>query len=132
MDGIKQDIQNLPRILLVENDKSSVDVTRYFLKEICSIDLAENGDDALELAGKSNYPLILMDINLGNGVSGIEISKQIKNLDGYQNTAIVALTAYAAPDDKDNFIASGLTHYLAKPFNKATIINFVKSILDKA
>ena len=130
MDGIKKEIKSLPRVLLVENDKPSVDVTKYFLKEICSIDVAENGDAAFELAKQNHYSLILMDINLGSGLSGIEAAKQIRNINGYENTAVVALTAYAAPSDKENFLASGLTHYLAKPFNKAAIINLVKLILD--
>ncbi len=130
MNGIRTETKSLPRVLLVENDKPSVDVTRYFLKEICSIDVAENGETALELVKQSRYSLILMDINLGRGISGIEAARQIKNNNNYLNTAIVALTAYAGPNDKANFLASGLTHYLAKPFNKAAIINLVKSILD--
>ncbi len=130
MDGIKKETKSLPRILLVENDKPSVDVTKYFLKEICLIDIADNGSAALELSRQNQYPLILMDINLGSGLSGLEAAKQIRNIKGYENTAIVALTAYASPNDKNIFLASGLTHYLAKPFNKASITNLVMSILD--
>ncbi len=129
MDGIKKESNSLPRILLIENDKSSIDVTRYFLKGICSIDSAENGETAIELAVQNNYPLILMDINLGYGASGIDITGQIRNVIGYKDTAIVALTAFAGPHDKEKFLASGMTHYLAKPFDRASLINLVRSIL---
>ncbi len=132
MDGIKKDHQNLPPVLLVENDKSSVDITRYFLKQVCIVDVAENGEAALALVQQKFYPLILMDINLGDGVSGIEVSREIRKLNGYESTAIVALTAFAAPNDKNNFLAEGMTHYLAKPIDKASLVNLVKSILDSA
>ena len=126
----KVDVNLLPRVLLVENDKPSVDITKFYLKEICSIDVAANGEEAMELVGKNNYTAVLMDINLGTGVSGIDIEVQIKELTGYKDTAIVALTAFAGPGDKEFFLSSGFTHYLAKPFDKSGIVQLMNEILS--
>ena len=130
MDGTNQNNVNLPLVLLVENDKPSIDVTKYFLKGAYSVDYAVNGVTALKMAVDKKYSLILMDINLGEGLIGIDVAKEIKNIHGYENTAIVALTAYAGQNEKENFLSLGLTHYLAKPFNKAALIRLIKSILE--
>ncbi len=121
---------NLPKILLVENDRISVNVTNRALKGICNIDLAEDGETAVEFAGEEKYSAILMDINLGYGISGIEAAHLIRQIEGHKKTPIIALTAFAMKDDKDHFLSVGMTHYLSKPFKLDDLKSLVMEILE--
>jgi PAS domain S-box-containing protein len=118
----------LPDVLMVDNDEASREITRLFLKNFCNIDFAESGEDAIKMVKIKSYKLILMDINLGKGLSGIETTQHIRKLNKYKNTPIVALTAFALAGEKEEFIKSGCTHYLSKPFLKKDLIDLFKSI----
>ncbi|RJR09637.1 PAS domain-containing sensor histidine kinase [Candidatus Parcubacteria bacterium] len=120
-----------PKVLVVENDDASKEVTKLFLKGLCEMDFADNGEEAVLLTNTNFYDLILMDINLGTGMSGLDAAKEIRNKNGYEKTAIVALTAFAMRGDREEFLKAGCTHYLSKPFTKEKIIDLVTSILKQ-
>jgi CheY-like chemotaxis protein len=86
--------------------------------------------EALEKINGAEFDIILMDINLGGGMNGIELTRQIKNDKRYEQTPIIALTAYAMAGDKENFLAAGCTHYISKPFDKKTLIGLINKILN--
>lgn len=117
-----------PNILLVENDDASIEVTKLFLKDLCEVDIVANGEQALKSVKVKNYDLILMDINLGRGLSGLDVTQKIRSHSGYENTPIVAVTAYAMVGDKEEFIKSGCTHYLSKPFKKNELLELISEI----
>jgi signal transduction histidine kinase/CheY-like chemotaxis protein len=118
-----------PIVLVVENDEGSKDITRLFLQNICKLDFANSGEEALQMIIMKNYDIILMDINLGVGMSGVEATKRIRKLKGYEGTPIVALTGFAMRGDREEFIKAGCTHYLSKPFTKESITRLVKNIV---
>ena len=113
----------------MENDEGSKDITRLFIRKICQLEFAESGEEALKMVSESNYDIILMDINLGIGMSGIDATRQIRKINGYKNTPIVALTGFAMRGDREEFIKAGCTHYLSKPFSKHSIIKLIKNII---
>ena len=119
-----------PLLLLVENDQPSRDVVKIFLRNVCKVEFAVNAAEALEKINAAQYDIILMDINLGKGMNGLELTRQIKNDDRYVKTPIIALTAYAMAGDKENFLAAGCTHYISKPFDKATLIALIDKITN--
>jgi CheY-like chemotaxis protein len=117
------------KILLVEDDESTVEIIRLILKNICVVSVAENGEKALEMVKKNKYSIILMDIVLGYGMNGIETSKEIRKIKGYDSLPIVAVTAYAMPEDKAKFIDEGLTNYISKPFDLNQFRKFIVEML---
>ena len=72
-----------------------------------------------------------MDINLRKGMDGIELTKVIRKIDGYQSTPIVAITAFAMGHEKEEFLSKGMTHYLSKPYVKNQLLSLLASIVDK-
>ena len=72
-----------------------------------------------------------MDINLGAGISGVETTIKIRQLNDYKHTPIVAVTAFAMAGDEDEFINSGCTHYISKPYDRNSISKLMKRILVK-
>ncbi len=119
----------LPRILYVEDDPISVDLVKIYLNKICRIVVADTPAKALKAVHENEFRLILMDINLGKGLNGLQLTRQIRELDGYQDIPVVAITAYAMIGDKEEFLEAGCTHYISKPFVKKEITSLVSEIL---
>jgi len=70
-----------------------------------------------------------MDINLKKDLDGKQAAQEIRKIKGYENTPIVACTAYALKGDKEEFLSAGCTHYLSKPFSKEEILSLIDEIL---
>ena len=118
-----------PKVLVVDDDETSRNVMIRFLKEKCIVDAAKDGNDAINKVGREKYDSILMDINLGKGMNGLDATKIIRKLDGYDSIPIVAVTAYAMKGDKEEFLEAGCTSYISKPFSKLQFISFIEEIL---
>jgi PAS domain S-box-containing protein len=116
-------------ILLVENDETNSDVIISYLKHSHSVKLAKDGITAIACAAEDQYDLILMDINLGKGMSGAEAAQKIKEMKQYADTPIIAVTAFAMLGDKEEFLAGGCTHYIAKPFRRRELLGLIDSIM---
>jgi len=119
-----------PLILIVDDDKASRDITKLFLRNLCEINVAEDGATAIKMTGEKKYDAILMDIGLGREMSGLEATKRIRKIEGYGSIPIVAVTAYAMKGDKEEFLNSGCTHYLSKPFESNVIKSLMKEVLS--
>ncbi len=120
--------KKLPDLLLVEDNVENKDVITYFIRSICKVDSTGDGPSAIEMASAKHYDIILMDINLGLGMNGLETTKRIRQIPGFAKTPIVAVTAYAMGGDKETFIEAGCTHYISKPFTKKEIIELIQGI----
>lgn len=118
-----------PKVLVVDDDETSRNVMLRFLKEKCIVECAVDGNDAIIKAGSNNYDAILMDINLGKGMNGLDATQIIRKKDGYDKIPIVAVTAYAMKGDKEEFLQAGCTAYISKPFSKLQFIPFIEDIL---
>lgn len=110
------------RILLAEDNEVNQVVMRRMLEKMgLEMDLAQNGDEALEKACKGNYDLIFMDVQMP-GKDGIEATKEIRqSTKSLKKPLIVALTANAMTDDKDLCLKSGMNDYLSKPISAKEI-----------
>ncbi len=120
---------DLPNVLIVEDDLINLKAMKIFLKNLCNTDDTENGFEAIELARKNKYDLILMDIGL-KGLDGLEAAKEIKKIPGYENTPIVAVTAFAMAGDKEKILQYSCSHYISKPFEKEELVTLVKQLLN--
>ena len=131
-DNADADTQkNLKKILLVENDTINANLVRFYLKGKYFLSVATNMDEALEHIADENYDLILMDINLGNSINGVEGLKIIKGRLGLSSLPIAAVTAYTMKGDKERLLAEGFDYYLPKPFDKKKLLSFIDLILKK-
>ncbi len=113
----------------MEDDPINRDVMVIFLNKICTLDTADSGEAALNMAASKNYDLILLDINLGDSMSGMDVVKSLLAMPEYHDIPIIAVTAYSMGNERSEFLKGGCTHYLAKPFRKRELIDLVESIL---
>lgn len=117
------------RILAVDNDDTTLMLIDTFLSGHYIIDKAKSGEEAIYLARLNKYDLILMDINLGKD-DGIYVTKKIREIKGFKNVPVVALTAYAMVGDREKFIKDGLNDYISKPFLKADLLSLISKLLQ--
>ncbi|MFA1562465.1 response regulator [Aliivibrio fischeri] len=119
-------------ILVVEDNHANQIVIKNTLNYAgYSIDIAQNGKEAITKAINTQYDLIFMDISMPE-MDGMTATKKIRSLsDTHQNMPIIALTAHALSGDKERFIEAGMTDYLSKPFNRSDLLECLAKYLFK-
>jgi CheY-like chemotaxis protein len=80
------------------------------------VDMAVDGTEAVSVAQQHSYAAIFMDMQMPE-LNGLEATQQIRQLPGYRDTPIIAMTANAFAEDKAQCIEAGMSDFLAKPFS---------------
>lgn len=117
------------KLLLVEDNTTNQLVIVQYLKNLCSCETADNADIAIKKVDNVTFDLILMDINLGIGMNGIELTRLLRSQQNYKNTPIIATTAYASTYDKKLIFNSGFDELLLKPFTKTQLLELVQKYI---
>ncbi len=86
----------------------------------------KDGMDALRIARESRPDLILMDIQLPE-VSGLEVTKWIKEDENLKSIPVIAVTAFAMKGDEEKIRDGGCEAYIAKPISVTQFIDTVKN-----
>jgi|GEM_PF-1717000 len=118
-------------ILVVDDNPVNQIVAEDMLQQLgCKIDLANNGQEAVEAYQRSQYDIILMDIQMPV-MDGIEAMKTIQAnpTEHQKQPPIIALTANALKEDRARFLALGFDGYLSKPFMLQELSNILSPYL---
>jgi len=92
---------------------------------------SRNGFDAMEIARADRPDLILMDIQLPE-VSGLEVTKWLKEDDDLKSIPVIAVTAFAMKGDEERIRQGGCEAYISKPISVAKFLETVRSYLGDA
>lgn len=111
----------VPSVLLVDDDEMILKLLTAMFKDKLVLEHVFSYDKAIEKLHANVYDVLLIDINLKSNKSGMDILQEIRKIDTYQNKPVVALTAYAMLGDKERFLESGFSHYVAKPFTRIEV-----------
>jgi CheY-like chemotaxis protein len=120
-------------VLLVEDNLINQKIVVLSIQKLVkSIDIANNGKEALDKFGTSKYDIILMDIQMPI-MDGIIATKKIREIEQSTNTStpIIAITANALAGDKEICLAAGMDEYISKPFQVEILIQKITKLLNK-
>ena len=118
-------------VLIVEDNELNMKLFRYLLEAhgYKTIE-TRDGMEALALARAHHPDLILMDIQLPE-VSGLEVTKWLKEDDTLRSIPVVAVTAFAMKGDEEKIREGGCESYIAKPISVASFVETVKKFLER-
>ncbi|HKI47210.1 MAG TPA: response regulator [Balneolales bacterium] len=120
--------QNLVHILHVEDNQQLRLITKFLLSNVCEVDNASSPEETEQKILKKSYDLIMMDLDLGNGLDGLDLSRKIRSMAKYKHTPILALTANNDPIVKAKCRLAGINAYIEKPFLKSDIISIIENL----
>ncbi|UWQ53436.1 response regulator [Leisingera caerulea] len=116
------------KILLAEdgvvNQKVAIDL---LTRRGHSVDLAENGREAVEATARNNYDLVLMDMHMPvmDGVAAAEAIRA-REPDGGRRLPIIACTASVTPADRERCAKAGMDDFVGKPFRAGALLRAVE------
>ncbi|WP_157470932.1 response regulator [Gracilimonas tropica] len=121
------------KVLLAEDNVVNQKVMQRFLERWnVEMKVVEDGIQVLEAMGETNFDVILMDLQMPN-MDGYEATEQIRKLDDpyKRNIPIIALTAAALKEVREQVFAAGMNDFVTKPFNPADLEQKLYSFTKK-
>jgi CheY-like chemotaxis protein/HPt (histidine-containing phosphotransfer) domain-containing protein len=138
---IAEDYRKDVQILLAEDYPTNQQVAlRHLNGAGYQVDLAEDGQQAVEACKRKQYDLILMDIQMPV-MDGYKATREIRKLETHHSTTqplnhlpIIAMTAHALKGDREKCLEAGMDDYIAKPLSRKKLLAMVdkwtKTIAD--
>ena len=118
-------------VLVLDDNADNAELARLYLRKSAkSVDTAETAQEAIEKMQKNKYDIVLSDMSLGGGMTGLDVEKKAKEL------LPGILYAYATGRDRDGFARmfpgqEYPEHVLQKPVHQADLLEFLNKLLEK-
>ena len=121
----------MPRVLVVDDEKLIVKGIRFSLEQDgMEVDCAYDGEEALELAKKTEYDVVLLDVMLPDE-SGYDIVRKLRKNPATKKLPVIMVTAKTAEMDMIKGLDEGADDYIKKPFSIMELITRVKALLRR-
>lgn len=119
------------KVLIVEDNELNMKLFRDLL-EAHGIETVEtrNGNNVLNLARENRPDLILMDIQLPE-VSGLDVTRWLKDDDDLKSIPVIAVTAFAMKGDEQKIREGGCEDYISKPISVTKFMETIQKYLEE-
>ena len=119
------------KVLVVDDNSIAQTIASHALRrQSFEVECAGNGRLALEAASKTRFDVILMDLQMP-GWDGFETAEQIRQLPGYRETPIIAVTANCSDDYRARSVRCGMQDFLPKPVRTRDLVQAVEKHLEE-
>ncbi|MFZ5706630.1 MULTISPECIES: phosphate regulon transcriptional regulator PhoB [Rhizorhabdus] len=119
------------RVLLVEDDAALAELVSWHLeREDFEVERTADGEEAILLARENPPDLVLLDWMI-EGVSGIEVCRQLRRMGDTANVPIIMLTARGEEEDRVRGLETGADDYVTKPFSPRELVARVGAVLRR-
>ncbi|VBB44180.1 Acetoacetate metabolism regulatory protein AtoC [uncultured Desulfatiglans sp.] len=117
----------MEKVLIVDDDEGLVHFLRRFLsREGYTVESCTRGEQALEVAGRESFDLILLDYKM-SGMNGLDTLRELRRLQ--VKTPVIIMTAYGTTDTAIEAMKRGAYDYLPKPFEREELKRLVADAL---
>jgi Response regulators consisting of a CheY-like receiver domain and a winged-helix DNA-binding domain len=120
-----------PRILAVEDNSETQLLLEHLLKKSFEVEVVPGVDEALDAVTDQTYDALLLDINLSEERTGTDLLHLLRERDHMTDVPAIALTAYAMPGDREDFLEAGFDQYVSKPFTRADLTGAIEKTLPE-
>ena len=127
----KPDLNGL-RVLFVEDNPVNRRLGLFMLEQLnCLSAEAENGQEAVDIASRSPFDLIFLDVEMPimDGKEALRLIREMENAGKIKPTKIIAVTAHGAKSDRDSLLSLGMDGYLKKPYRLEDLKKEVHRVL---
>jgi two-component system sensor histidine kinase BarA len=122
--------------LLVDDNRLSRELLPLLLEEVAAdevapaytVDAVATAEDGLALAGSVCYDGFIIDVNLGAGMSGVDLMGALRATTAYSEAPMVACTAHALPGDREQLLREGFDAYLGKPYRADDLLEALETM----
>ena len=119
------------QIFIVEDNEKNLELFKAVLGTIPNLDISTSitGKEGLQLIKTNDIDVIILDIQLPD-MSGIDICKELRKLEKYKKTPILAVTSFAMKGDKERILDAGFNDYIPKPLQIKEFRESIKKYLE--
>lgn len=116
-------------ILVVDDNPDNLKLVRWTLEdEGYNVTEAVTAEEALDLAARRDFDLVLMDISLP-GMDGKEATRRLRSIPRYASTPILAVTAHAISEEQAEIRTSGVSEVIHKPIDIKQLLKTIQQYL---
>lgn len=116
-------------LLVVEDHPDTRRLLGHLLGGDVKLTTAPDAERALAAIGSAGFDLLLIDINLGGGKSGVELLHGVRDREDIEAGPAIAVTAYAMPGDREALLSEGFDGYVGKPFSRQDLVATIEGVL---
>ncbi len=124
-------VQNKPKLLIVEDDYENQKFLQIFLKRRFDLEICDSAETFYEKLDQHKFDIILMDISLRGKKDGLQLTREIREMEEYKNLPVVGLSAHAFQRDKDNAYKAGVDVFLTKPVQNDVLMDTLVRTLEE-
>ena len=117
-------------LLIVEDNPSTRILLVYMLKADYDVTPAAGYDEAMALIDEQFFDGLVLDINLCERRTGVDLLHTIRQIPRYKHVPAIACTAYTSFGDRERLLESGFDRYVAKPFTKEQLRNALAHLFE--
>lgn len=122
-----------PVVLVVENDDLTQILMAMILRQDFDVLVAASGEEVrAHLAAHSDVAIVLMDLSLRGDEDGLMLTRWMRAELRWRDVPIIATTAHAMPEDRQNTLEAGCTAYLTKPISRTELLSAIRHVLPRA
>ena len=105
-------------VLVVDDNLTMRSLLKHVLKTAYEVETASCVDEALRMAQERRFDGLLLDLQLGEPRTGIDLLLMLRQMPAYREVPAVACTASRGPGDRERILEAGFDEYVEKPFTK--------------
>ena len=118
------------KVLMAEDNEINQELAKFIFQDLgWDLDIAENGLIALDMLGKSDYDILLMDIQMPE-MDGYQATRKVReSSEDYADIPIMAITAHALKSEVQKCLDAGMDGYISKPFQVDELVRKIEALI---